>query len=76
MTRAKNAMALVRPLRFYVRGQSRYGDRHVFVPRTRFVPEGVVGLFERVSPVAVQKAASAAGAVRVDVAARLRANWG
>jgi DNA helicase-2/ATP-dependent DNA helicase PcrA len=77
MTRAKNVLALVHPLRFYVRGQSRYGDRHVFTPRTRFVPEGVVGLFERVGAVAnaLGNAAGSGGAVRVDVAARLRAGW-
>ncbi|HEX2658162.1 MAG TPA: ATP-dependent helicase, partial [Polyangia bacterium] len=38
MTRAKNELALVHPLRFFIRQQSRQGDRHVFVPRTRFIP--------------------------------------
>ncbi|HEY6476152.1 MAG TPA: ATP-dependent helicase, partial [Polyangia bacterium] len=38
MTRAKSALTLIHPLRFFIRQQSRYGDRHVFTPRTRFIP--------------------------------------
>jgi DNA helicase-2/ATP-dependent DNA helicase PcrA len=80
MTRAKSSLALVHPLRFFVRQQSRYGDRHVFTPRTRFVPDGVLGLFERVGPVVSGEAGAVGGpvlgGVRVDVAARLRATWG
>ena len=50
MTRAKNALSLVHPLRFFIRQQSRFGDRHVFTPRTRFIPDTILDKFERVVP--------------------------
>jgi DNA helicase-2/ATP-dependent DNA helicase PcrA len=78
MTRAKNFLAVVHPLRFFIRQQHRYGDRHVFTPRTRFIPDAIVGKFERVAP--AEHAADgapppAAAPPRIDVAARLRATW-
>ena len=51
MTRAKNLLELVHPLRFFIRQQARRGDRHVFTPRTRFIPEAILDRFERTSPV-------------------------
>ena len=42
MTRAKTTLALVHPLRFFVRQQSRFGDRHVYAPRTRFIPDALL----------------------------------
>jgi DNA helicase-2/ATP-dependent DNA helicase PcrA len=78
MTRAKRTLALIHPLRFFVRQQSRLGDRHVFTPRTRFIPDTILDKFERT-------AFSERGATiskeepdrrpRVDVAARLRDRW-
>ena len=50
MTRAKTTLALVHPLRFYVRQQHRLGDRHVFTPRTRFIPDAILDRFQRVTP--------------------------
>ncbi len=38
MTRAKDALHLVVPQRFFTHGQSRQGDRHVYAARTRFIP--------------------------------------
>ncbi|HEY0709844.1 MAG TPA: ATP-dependent helicase, partial [Polyangia bacterium] len=78
MTRAKNALTLVHPLRFFIRQQSRYGDRHVFTPRTRFIPDSLLGLFDRSSPnTAAPNNDIAPGpeAPRIDVAARLRQMW-
>jgi DNA helicase-2/ATP-dependent DNA helicase PcrA len=79
MTRAKNTLALVHPLRFFVRQQNRFGDRHVFTPRTRFIPDPILDKFERVAGpgrAGVREAAGTpGGGVRVDVAARLRATW-
>ena len=78
MTRAKNFLAVVHPLRFFIRQQHRFGDRHVFTPRTRFIPDAIVAKFERVAP--AEHAADGVpppspGAPRIDVAARLRATW-
>ena len=81
MTRAKNFLAVVHPLRFFIRQQHRLGDRHVFTPRTRFIPDALLDRFERVAP--GEHAGSSdigappapRGAPRIDVAARLRATW-
>jgi len=76
MTRAKTTLALIHPLRFYVRQQHRFGDRHVFTPRTRFVPDAILDKFERVSPgAAPTDGRSGPATPRVDIAARLRATW-
>jgi len=78
MTRAKNALTLVHPLRFFIRQQSRHGDRHVFTPRTRFIPDAILDKFERATPAGPASDESRApgpSAPRVDIAARLRATW-
>jgi DNA helicase II / ATP-dependent DNA helicase PcrA len=77
LTRARDRLHVVQPLRFYVHGQRRMGDRHVYAPRTRFVPDELLPLFERVA-VGRSHAADEAGtapSTRIDVAARLRAQW-
>ena len=38
MTRARDHLHLVQPLRMFVEQQHRHGDRHVYAPRTRFFP--------------------------------------
>jgi DNA helicase II / ATP-dependent DNA helicase PcrA len=77
MTRAKNALSLIHPLRFFIRQQSRHGDRHVFTPRTRFIPDTLLDRFERVVPRDPNRPDPAIGGAppRIDVAARLRATW-
>src|SRR2546429_3167989 len=47
MTRAKDDLHLVVPQRFFVHGQRAQGDRHLYASRTRFIPEKLLGLFER-----------------------------
>ncbi|MDQ3300647.1 MAG: ATP-dependent helicase, partial [Myxococcota bacterium] len=49
MTRAKDHLHLVQPVRMYVENQHRFGDRHVFAPRSRFLPDDLLECFERVS---------------------------
>ena len=77
MTRAKDELTLGLPLRFYVTGQPKNGDRHVYAMRTRFIPREILDRFEAVhwSP------AGQGGEVRpapapIDVAAQMRAMWG
>jgi len=79
MTRAKNALFVIHPLRFFIRQQSRYGDRHVFTPRTRFIPDELLPLFKRCTP---EHGSEGPGSTKVstapasvDVASRLRAMW-
>jgi DNA helicase-2/ATP-dependent DNA helicase PcrA len=76
MTRAKNALTLIHPLRFFLRQQARHGDRHVFTPRTRFIPDAIVGCFARSAPARPAEGRLLRGdGPAVDVAARLRAMW-
>ncbi|HTK35514.1 MAG TPA: ATP-dependent helicase [Caulobacteraceae bacterium] len=78
MTRAKDDLHIMLPQRFFTHGQPALGDRHVYASRTRFIPKGLLDLFERTSwPLAVPSAPSPGPAPppRVDVAERLRGMW-
>ena len=77
MTRAKDHLHLVQPLRMYVEKQHRHGDKHVYAPRSRFLPDAILDRFER-----VVRGRSALGlgvpvdtGARIDVASRLRESW-
>lgn len=78
MTRARDDLHLVVPQRFFTHGQHAKGDRHVYASRTRFIPDRLLGLFEKtVWPAAVTGAAarSASQGPRIDVGARMRGMW-
>jgi DNA helicase-2/ATP-dependent DNA helicase PcrA len=77
MTRAKDDLHLLLPQRFFVHGQSVQGDRHLYASRTRFIPEVLLPLFERMSwPVAAEAARSGASqGPRIDIAKRMRERW-
>jgi DNA helicase-2/ATP-dependent DNA helicase PcrA len=78
MTRAKDQLALIVPHRFYVHGQPRSGDKHLYASRTRFIPPGILDQFEVcVWPLAARVAASrgASSATAVDLPARMRGMW-
>src|SRR6266566_6927227 len=72
MTRAKDNLHLIVPQRFFTHGQSAKGDRHVYASRTRFIPDGLLGFFDRKSwpPVGVGAPARVASGVRINVGAR------
>jgi DNA helicase-2/ATP-dependent DNA helicase PcrA len=78
ITRAKRDLHLVAPLRFYVTQQHRWGAKHVYGARSRFLTEPVLAAFEsRVWP--NQDARSSTqpvpSAARIDAAARLLGMW-
>jgi DNA helicase-2/ATP-dependent DNA helicase PcrA len=79
MTRAKDDLHLVIPQRFFTHNQHVQGDRHVYASRTRFIPDGLLTLFERTGwPVASandSKSLAANHGVRVNVVARMRGMW-
>jgi DNA helicase-2/ATP-dependent DNA helicase PcrA len=76
MTRARDHLYLMHPLRFFTREQHRHGDRHIYAPRTRFIPDSILGHFERRTHARHHAGdPSAPNRVRVDVGARLRAMW-
>src|SRR6185437_1277064 len=49
MTRARDDLHLVVPQRFFTHGQNALGDRHIYASRTRFIPDPLLGLFDRTS---------------------------
>jgi len=78
MTRAKQDLHLIAPVRFYVTQQSRTGDRYVHGGRSRFLTEAVLGRFERTAwPVQPEGAAArvAEPGARINVAEQLRKLW-
>ena len=77
MTRARDELHLVHPLRFHVHGQRPGGDRHVYAPRTRFIPDALLDRFERSAHVMPRPADAPLppGPASVDVGARLRGMW-
>ena len=76
MTRAQDDLALVQPLRFWIRGQSAGGDRHVTVPRSRFIAEEDLAAFDVIVTHAMPAAAPAHdGPAAVDVKALVRQMW-
>jgi DNA helicase-2/ATP-dependent DNA helicase PcrA len=78
MTRAKDDLLLLAPQRFFTHGQHAKGDHHVYASRTRFIPDRLLGLFEKTTwPLAVTGAAAGAGSQkpRIDVGARMRGMW-
>jgi DNA helicase-2/ATP-dependent DNA helicase PcrA len=78
MTRAKQELHLIAPLRFYVTQQSRSGDRYVHGARSRFLTDAVLERFERSAWPAQPESAAAPlqpPGPPIDVAARLRDLW-
>ena len=78
MTRAKQELSLIAPLRYHVTQQRRDGDRHVYGARSRFVTDSLLATMERGF---FGRGEAAAGSQRVvsdkrlDVASRLREMW-
>ncbi len=77
MTRARNHLHLLNPMRFYVHHQPRDGDRHLYAPRSRFLPDGILDHFERrvAGPAVDDDPAVGDEPTRIDVGARLRGMW-
>jgi DNA helicase-2/ATP-dependent DNA helicase PcrA len=76
MTRAKDALHIVVPQRYFVTRQTQLGDRHVYAGRTRFIPPSLLGLFDSTSwpPPAPEPAKLPQGEV-VDLLAKMKAMW-
>ena len=78
MTRARQELHLLAPVRFYVTQQAPAGDRYVHGARSRFMTESVLARFERTAwppgPDRSGEAHSESGA-RIDIAAQLRGMW-
>jgi DNA helicase-2/ATP-dependent DNA helicase PcrA len=76
ITRARDELHLIQPLRVWLRPQSTGSDRWVAAARSRFLPASLLHLLEARSwPPAVGGERPAPGP-RLDLAARVRARWG
>ena len=78
MTRAKEHLYLVQPIKFFRTQQHRYGNGHMFAPRSRFLPDDILPLFTRTTaPMAVltDNTPAPQSAVSIDIGARLRSMW-
>jgi len=79
MTRAKQELHLLAPLKYYITQQRRMGDAHVYGARSRFMTDPVLNRFEQAAwPASAESCARAnqsKSGVRVDAAAALRAMW-
>lgn len=79
LTRARDSLELIEPLRYHVTGQPRLGDRYVHGARSRFLTPAVLRCVARAGPppAAAGSGHPTAGAAthQVDVASRLRAMW-
>ncbi|MBK6596760.1 MAG: ATP-dependent helicase [Proteobacteria bacterium] len=78
MTRAKNDLSLIAPLRFQITSQPRTSDAHVYGGRSRFLTEKVLKAFDEsafqgshLSEIALE----AAEPLAVDVKSRLKQMW-
>jgi DNA helicase-2/ATP-dependent DNA helicase PcrA len=78
MTRAKQSLSLIAPLRFHVTQQRRDGDKHVYGARSRFMSEALLNTMEKCFE---GRAEAQAGQFlrrsdrKIDVAGRMREMW-
>ncbi|MGB8326289.1 MAG: ATP-dependent helicase [Steroidobacteraceae bacterium] len=78
LTRARNELTLLAPLKFHVTQQSRQGDAHVYGQQSRFLTDKVLACCDRSGFQGTQLADVAlgeSGAAAIDVSARLREMW-
>jgi DNA helicase-2/ATP-dependent DNA helicase PcrA len=77
MTRARDHLHLVQPMRLFRSHQHRHGDGHVLTTRSRFISDAILDLFERRAYGSGVEAATSTtrSPIRVDVAARMRQMW-
>ena len=78
MTRAKDDLHLIVPQRFFTHGQNAQGDRHVYASRTRFIPNGLLGLFDKTAWPAMAASSTApvtSQGAQIDIGARMRKMW-
>lgn len=77
MTRAKRNLHLISPLKFYVTQQRRFGERHLYGARSRFLTEPVLATLESTAWPARsdEPKEQPKQKVRIDAGARMRSMW-
>jgi DNA helicase II / ATP-dependent DNA helicase PcrA len=78
MTRAREHLELIQPMRFFRTHQQRFGVGHIVAPGSRFLPDEILHLFDRrtVGTTAEFDAPVPPLSVAVNVGARMRGMWG
>jgi DNA helicase-2/ATP-dependent DNA helicase PcrA len=78
MTRAKQSLSLIAPLKYHVTHQRRDGDKHVYGARSRFLTDALLATMQRAFRGRDESTTSRQVPrtdKRVDVAARMREMW-
>ena len=78
MTRAKQSLSLIAPLRYHVTQQRRGGDKHVYGARSRFMSDPLLATMEkcfRGRPESETGRFAVRSDKQIDVAARMREMW-
>ena len=78
MTRAKQSLALLAPLRYHVTQQRRDGDKHVYGARSRFMSETLLATMKKEFRGRKDSDDGQPGrhsGKRIDVSARMREMW-
>jgi DNA helicase-2/ATP-dependent DNA helicase PcrA len=78
MTRAKEHLYLIQPLRFFRTQQHRFGNGHVIAPRSRFLSDDIITLFTRSvasMPIVAGDTLAVQAPVTIDIGAQLRGMW-
>ncbi|NIV17571.1 MAG: UvrD-helicase domain-containing protein [Woeseiaceae bacterium] len=77
MTRAKQELSLVAPLRYHVTQQRRDGDKHVYGARSRFLTDTLLSTMERMysGRSEATNSQTVKSDRRLDVASRMRQMW-
>jgi DNA helicase-2/ATP-dependent DNA helicase PcrA len=77
MTRARDFLHVIHPVRYYPDNQPKRGDRHLYAPRTRFIPDELLAHFElrTCGPKGSAIETSAVGPRVTDLGQKLRDLW-
>ncbi len=78
MTRARQTLSLLAPLKFHVTQQQRHGDKHVYGARSRFVTDTLLGTMRETfagRPDHERRLQQPSSDRRLDVAAKMREMW-
>ncbi|HWA17643.1 MAG TPA: ATP-dependent helicase, partial [Devosia sp.] len=77
MTRARDALHLVIPQRFFVTQQHKYGDRHLYAQRTRFITRAMLPLYDDIlwPPLKPLADIVPTAAPKIDIRAQMRGMW-
>ena len=78
MTRAKQSLSLIAPLRYHVTQQRRDGDKHVYGARSRFLTDPLLNTMDKRFSGRNEESGSGLWAQsnkRLDVASKMREMW-